>query len=54
MYQGDVHIIPMEQGNGQDRGLLSVADAISQVRKQPQKTIASPAVQKAVQARVEG
>jgi hypothetical protein len=44
----------MEQGNGQDRDLLSVVEAISEVRKQPQKTVASPAVQKAVQARVEG
>jgi hypothetical protein len=44
----------MQQENGQDRDLLSVVDAISQVRKEPQKTMASPAVQKAVQARVEG
>jgi hypothetical protein len=44
----------MEEGNGQDRDLLSVVDAISQVRTQPQKTIASPGVQKAVQERVEG
>lgn len=54
MYQGAVHIVPMEQGNGQNSDLLSVVDAISQVRQQPQKTIASQAVQDAVQARVEG
>lgn len=54
MYQGAVHIVPMEQGNEQDGNLLSVTDAIVQVRAQPQKTIASPAIQEAVQARIEG
>lgn len=54
MYQGAVHIVPMEQGNGQNSDLLSVVDAIFQVRKQPQKTIALQAIQEAVQARIEG
>jgi len=54
LYQGAVHIVPMEQGNGHDSGLLSVVDAIFQVRKHPQKTIAAQAIQKAVQARTEG
>lgn len=54
MYQGAVHIVPMEQGNGQNSDFLSVVDAIFQVRKQPQKTIASQAIQDAVQARIGG
>jgi hypothetical protein len=44
----------MEQGNGEDSNLLSVRDAIFQVRTQPQKTVASPAIQEAVQARIAG
>jgi hypothetical protein len=54
LYRGAVHIVPNEPGNGQDNNLLSVRDAIFQVRTQPQKTIASPAIQEAVQARIEG
>jgi hypothetical protein len=54
LYQGAVHIIPNEPGNGQDSNSLSVRDAIFQVRTQPQKTIASPAIQEAIQARIEG
>jgi hypothetical protein len=44
----------MEQGNEQNSDLLSVRDAILQVRTLPQKTIASPAIQEAVQARIAG
>jgi len=54
LYQGAVHIVPNEPGNGRDSNPLSVRDAIFQVRRQPQKTIASPAIQEAVQARIEG
>ncbi|XP_021926738.1 protein ecdysoneless [Zootermopsis nevadensis] len=54
LYQGAVHIVPMEQENGQNSDFLSVVDAIFQVRKQPQKTIASQAIQDAVQARIGG
>jgi hypothetical protein len=54
LYQGAVHIVPIEPGNGWDSTSLSVRDAIFQVRTQPQKTIASPAIQEAVQARIGG
>ncbi|KAJ9592776.1 hypothetical protein L9F63_015554 [Diploptera punctata] len=53
LYQGVVHIVPLEQGDDKTR-LLSVAEAVGRIRQEPHKTRASQEIQNAIQSRIEG
>ncbi|XP_069701483.1 protein ecdysoneless [Periplaneta americana] len=53
LYQGAIHIVPLEQGSNKNIG-LSVTDAVAQVRQHPQKTRASQEIQDAIKARIQG
>ncbi|PSN41240.1 hypothetical protein C0J52_13435 [Blattella germanica] len=52
LFQGAVHIVPLE-GEAQE-DIISMSEAIEQVRSQPHKTKASQEIQNTIQAKIEG